>query len=70
MAVMKTRSLPRLGPPGRRGTPPSQVGWQVARWVSWYNTTGLHSSIDYLAPIEIERRHRLATTVTTIPEVA
>ena len=27
---------------------------QVARWVQRYNTRGLHSSIDYLPPIEFE----------------
>jgi transposase InsO family protein len=46
------------------------VEWQVARWVAWYNTTRLHSSIGYHAPIEFEHRHRQATTVARIPEVA
>lgn len=46
------------------------VEWQVARWVSWYNTTRLHSSIGHLPPMEYEQRHWQAKTVTPIPEAA
>jgi transposase InsO family protein len=46
------------------------VEWQVARWVHWYNTTRLHSSIGHLPPIEFEAIHRQATTKTSRPEVA
>jgi putative transposase len=42
-----------------------EVEWQVARWVPWYNTTRLHSSIGHLPPIEYEHHHRQATIVTT-----
>jgi transposase InsO family protein len=46
------------------------VEWQVARWVHWYNTSRLHSSIGHLPPIEFEQLHRQAKTTTTDPEVA
>jgi putative transposase len=46
------------------------VEWQVARWVHWYNTTRLHSSIGHLPPIEFEQLHRQATTKASSPEVA
>ena len=46
------------------------VEWQVARWVYWYNTSRLHSSIGHLPPIEFEQLHRQAKTTTTDPEVA
>jgi putative transposase len=46
------------------------VEWQVARWVRWYNTSRLHSSIGNLPPIEFEQHHRQATTAAPIPEVA
>ena len=47
-----------------------EVEWQVARWVHWYNTVRLHSSIGHLPPIEFEAIHRQATTETPAPEVA
>ena len=51
-----------------------EVEWQVARWVHWYNTTRLHSSIGHLPPIEFEQLHRQAKTTTSTtapdPEVA
>ena len=47
-----------------------EVEWQVARWVHWYNTTRLHSSIGNLPPIEYEDAHRQAQTVAPNPEVA
>jgi putative transposase len=46
------------------------VEWQVARWVHWYNTSRLHSSIGHLPPIEFETTQRQAETVAPIPEVA
>ena len=46
------------------------VEWQVARWVHWYNTDRLHSSIGYLPPLEFEHLHQQATTVAPIPDVA
>jgi transposase InsO family protein len=47
-----------------------EVEWQVARWVHWYNTDRLHSSIGHLPPTEFEQLHRQATTATPTPEVA
>jgi putative transposase len=51
-----------------------EVEWQVARWVHWYNTRRLHSSIGHLPPIEFEQLHRQAKTTTptttSSPEVA
>jgi transposase InsO family protein len=43
---------------------------ETARWVHWYNTTRLHSSIGYRSPIEAEQRYRDATTAAPTPEVA
>jgi transposase InsO family protein len=34
-----------------------QVEAETANWVYWFNTTRLHSSIGYLAPIEYEQRY-------------
>jgi putative transposase len=48
----------------------AEVEWQVARWVHWYNTTRLHSSIGHLPPIEFEQLHRQAKTTAASPEVA
>ncbi|GCD91174.1 hypothetical protein NLS1_31800 [Nocardioides sp. LS1] len=44
--------------------------WQVARWVHWYNTTRLHSSIGYLPPIKFETLHRQANATTPDPGIA
>ena len=30
---------------------------ETASWVHWYNTTRLHSSIEYLPPLEYEQRY-------------
>jgi transposase InsO family protein len=56
--------------PGRRWTDRREVEWQVARWVHWYNTDRLHSSIGHLPPIEFEHHHRQARTETPNREVA
>ena len=55
---------------GRSWTDRRDVEWQVARWVHWYNTERLHSSIGHLPPIEFEELHRQAKTTTPTPEVA
>ena len=55
---------------GRSWADRREVEWQVARWVHWYNTSRLHSSIGHLPPIEFERLHRQAKTATPDPEVA
>lgn len=48
----------------------ADVEWQVARWVHWYNTTRLHTSIGNLPPIEYEDDHRQAKTMTPTKGVA
>lgn len=63
IGLFKTEAI-NDGGPTRKDR--SVVEWQVARWVHWYNTTRLHSSIDYLPPIEFEQLHRQATTTTTV----
>jgi putative transposase len=30
----------------------------ISRWIAWYNVRRLHSTNDYLPPLEWERRHR------------
>ncbi|MFZ2172707.1 MAG: IS3 family transposase [Rhodococcus sp. (in: high G+C Gram-positive bacteria)] len=49
----------------------AEVERETADWVRWFNADRLHSSIDYLSPIEYETRYReLRPTATFIPEVA
>lgn len=62
IGLFKTEAIDDGGPTWKDR---SAVEWQVARWVHWYNTTRLHSSIDYLPPIEFEELNRQATTTTT-----
>ena len=67
IGLFKTEAINLTGPAwtGRR-----DVEWQVARWVHWYNTSRLHSSIGHLPPIEFEQHHRQARTKTPDQEVA
>jgi putative transposase len=67
IGLFKTEAINLTGPAWRDRR---DVEWQVARWVHWYNTTRLHSSIGHLPPIEFEQLHRQATTETPVPEVA
>jgi putative transposase len=53
--------------PGRF-TGRAEVERETARWVHWYNTTRLHSSLGYLSPVDYENRYR--QTVTSTSEVA
>jgi transposase InsO family protein len=55
IALFETEAVNLTGPawPDRR-----DVEWQVARWIHWYNTTRLHSSIGHLPPIEYEQLQR------------
>jgi transposase InsO family protein len=46
----------------------AEVERETATWVHWYNTTRLHSSLDYLSPTAHEDRYR--DSVASIPEVA
>ena len=67
IGLFKTEAIHLTGPAwaDRR-----DVEWQVARWVYWYNTDRLHSSIGHLAPVEFEHHHRQARTGTPDLEVA
>jgi putative transposase len=67
IGLFKTEAIHDGGPSWKNR---SEVEWQVARWVHWYNTTRLHSSIQHLPPIEFEQLHRQAKTATPDPEVA
>ena len=67
IGLFKTEAINLTGPTWRDRR---DVEWQVARWVHWYNTERLHSSIGHLPPTEWEDRHRQGTTANPIPEVA
>ena len=67
IGLFKTEAINLTGP---AWTDRRDVEWQVARWVHWYNTDRLHSSIGHLPPIEFEHHHRQARTATPDREVA
>lgn len=67
IGLFKTEAIDDGGPSWKNHT---EVEWQVARWVHWYNHQRLHSSIANLPPVEFEQAHRQATSVTPNPEVA
>src|SRR4051794_37692452 len=67
IGLFKTEAINLTGPAWQDRR---DVEWQVARWVHWYNTDRLHSSIRHLPPIEFEQQHRQARTAAPIPEVA
>jgi putative transposase len=67
IGLFKTEAVNDGGP---TWTDRAAVEWQVARWVHWYNTIRLHSSIGHLPPVEFEQHHRQARTAAPIPEVA
>ena len=67
IGLFKTEAINLTGP---AWTDRRDVEWQVARWVHWYNTDRLHSSIGHLPPIEFEHHHRQARTETPDREVA
>ncbi len=49
----------------------AEVERETAEWVRWFNADRLHSSIDYLSPIDYETRYReQRPTVASILEVA
>src|SRR5215212_11371704 len=65
IGLFKTEAINLAGPAWKDRT---AVEWQVARWVTWYNTERLHSSIQHTPPIEYEQRYRQTATPTPIPE--
>ena len=67
IGLFKTEAINLAGPAWRDRR---DVEWQVARWVHWYNTARLHSSIEHLPPIEFEQHHRQARTKAPDREVA
>ena len=67
IGLFKTEAINLTGP---AWADRSDVEWQVARWVHWYNTDRLHSSIGHLPPVEFEHHHRQARTTTPELEVA
>jgi len=67
IGLFKTEAINQAGP---AWTDRREVEWQVARWVHWYNTDRLHSSIGHLPPIEFEHHYRQARTETPNREVA
>jgi putative transposase len=36
----------------------AQARTSILRWIAWYNVRRLHSTNDYLPPLEWEQRHR------------
>lgn len=48
----------------------AQLENETAAWVHWYNTTRLHSAIDYLPPTEYEQRYRAQHPAPAIPAAA
>ena len=67
IGLFKTEAINLAGP---AWTDRRDVEWQVARWIHWYNTDRLHSSIGHLPPIEFEQHHRQARTQAPDREVA
>jgi putative transposase len=67
IGLFKTEAINDGGPTWKDR---AAVEWQVARWLHWYNTTLLHSSIGPLPPVEFEQLHTQATTATTNTDVA
>ena len=54
-------SLKREGIQGRTFATRADARRAIFRWINWYNTTRLHTSLDGIPPIEWEQRHRQAS---------
>ncbi len=67
IGLLKTEAI---NAPDRTWTSRPEVEWETARWVHWYNTTRLHSSIGYTSPTQHEQRYRDRTTATPDRESA
>ncbi len=53
IGLYKTEVVERIGPWKSR----ADVEWQTARWIKWYNTKRIHSSIGYLTPSQKEETY-------------
>lgn len=49
----------------KSGTVRAEVERETTAWIHWFNTIGLHSSIDYLPPVEFEQRYHDTITEST-----
>ena len=67
IGLYKTESI-HLGPRRRNWSGLAEVERETAEWVRWYNHERIHSSIDYLTPIEREVMY--ADTIARRGEVA
>jgi transposase InsO family protein len=54
-------SLKRECLQGRVFATRAQARRAIFRWINWYNTTRLHSTLDHIAPLEWEQRYRQAS---------
>ena len=53
IGLFKTECI-SLGARGKNWAGPRHVERETAEWVRWYNNERIHSSIDYMTPIERE----------------
>ena len=67
IGLLKTEAI---NAPNRTWASRAEVEWETARWIHWYNTTRLHSSIGYTTPTEYEQRYRDSTTAPPDRETA
>jgi transposase InsO family protein len=63
IGLLKTEAI---NAPDRTWASRAEVEWEVARWIHWYNSSRLHSSIGYTWPTEYEQRYR--DRITTGPD--
>jgi len=55
------QSLKRECVQGRVFATRAEARRAIFRWINWYNTTRLHSSLDYVPPLEWEQQYRQAS---------
>jgi putative transposase len=55
------QSLKREAIQGRVFATRAEARRAIFRWINWYNTTRLHSSLDYVPPLEWEQQYRQAS---------
>jgi len=54
-------SLKRECRQGRLFTPRAEARRAVFRWINWYNTTRLHSTLNDVPPLEWQQHYRQAS---------